>query len=187
MLDEKGNVKEIKDIKKLEGKMLQKLKISDEKIKSKLHPVIVTEFGEEALKDKLQNMVIKQIANKKFSAGENWTSKEKSNVDLKTTINNNYKVSKTSDKICYVDVEGKTAADAKTDVIEADGIKFLYSGVWEESGKLEIEKENGMLSKSSILSKFSGNMDVKDGAKDLVGKKIPTSVENQAYIQVKGN
>lgn len=185
VLDDKGNVEEVNGVIKLQQKMMDKLKINDENVKSKLQPTIKSEFGEKALKDKLQNIIIKQIADKKFSAGDNWTNKEKINIGTETTINTNYKVAKNSDNTCYVNMEGKTSSDIKSDIIENDGIEFSYSGSCGESGSLEIDKQSGVLSKANIVSKFSGNMEIKDGPKDLKGKKIPTDIEIQVYIGVK--
>jgi len=185
VLDEKGNVKEIKDSAELEQRIMDKLKINDEKIKTKIQSVIKSEFGEGALKDKLQNLIIKQVADKKFSVGDNWTNKGKMDIGTDAIFNLNYKVSKNSDNICYIDISGDTSTDVKSDILEDDDVKFIYSGSCEESGDLEIDKESGILSKSNILSKFSGKMEIKDGPKELKGKKIPTTIEVQVYINVK--
>ena len=185
ILDEKGNVKEIKESEKLEKRIIDKLKINDEKIKDKLVPVIKSEFGEGALKDKLQNIIIKQITDKKFSAGDSWISKEKVDFDTEAAVNTNYKVSKNSDNICYIDMDGKTSTEIKSDILQADNLKYIYYGSYDKNGNLEINKSNGFLSKSNVLSKFNGTMEVKDGPKDLKGKRIPTTIEIQVYINIK--
>ena len=184
-LDKTGSVKMVEGSNELLQKIMDKLKISDTKIKNQIEAAAKEQFDEEALKGKVGDIIIKQIADKNVSSGDSWITEEPNPDDKSSTIKFTYKVSNTDGDICNVSISGKSDKDIKFEDSLDNGSKLTYTGACEGTGDLVVDRKSGITSKANMLLKFKGNMEFKSGPKELKGKKGTITMERQVYVKIK--
>jgi len=180
-----GTVKTVEGSNELLQKIMDKLKISDAKIKKEIEDAAKEQFDEEGLKEKLEDVIIKQIADKNFSSGDSWIKEEPNPGDKSNTIKFTYKVSNADGDNCNVSISGKSDKDIKFEDSLDNGSTLACAGTCEGTGDLVVDKKSGITSKANKLVKFKGSMEIKGGPKELKGKKGTITIERQVYVKVK--
>ncbi len=183
--DRKGNVISAEGLDKLAEEMVDKAGVPDPQAKESLMKTLKDNFGDEALKNSLSQM-INIYPDKKVKVGDSWQTEEVVTAGYPMVINSVWTLKGDKANIITVDVISTIDVNEASKPIDILGLKAKYKLYGDQKGTYKLNKSSGLIKEGTITQKLEGKLSLEaDGKLMPQGMDIPISGEIKMTFDMK--
>lgn len=161
-LSPKGQVRALAGLDAIVEKMLAGLNMGDGPAKAAMEKGIREQFGPEAMKQNLQNM-LNVYPDKPVDVGDGWTHTAAMKQGLPLIAETTYTVSKITADTVTLAADSRISPNPHAEPMDMGALKLEYLLGGTQSGTMELDRATGWTKRSKMTQSFTGRMKMSIG------------------------
>jgi hypothetical protein len=174
-----GLILDITGLDEMYAGMLDDMGITDDTTRAQMEQVFQEQFGEEALSEQLNNIIL-QLPGEAIQVGDTWTVSADSSAIAPMMIETTYTLLSLKGNIATIDVSSIVSPDPDGGIMDLGLFQIGYSLHGEQEGFLEVDVNTGLTMNFTLNQSMTGEMVMYMDGEEL---SVPTTIEATTTIE----
>jgi hypothetical protein len=180
VMTSQGEIIEINGLNEMYSEMIDDLGITDEAERQQMEQLIHDQFGEEALKEQMGNIMMKYPEGP-VMVGDTWTQSGETSIMTTLIIETTYSLSSYEEGVAIFDAKSTITPHPDMEIVDFGYAKIGYSLSGEQEGKTIVDTNTGLTLNGSMTQTLTGEMTIIMDDEELT---VPISIFGTTTIEM---
>jgi hypothetical protein len=176
----RGEILEIEGLDEMYSEMIDDLGITDEAEREQMEQLLQDQFGEEALKEQMGNIVM-DYPEGPIQVGETWTQRVESTVMVPLIFDTTYSIRSFENGIATIDARSIITPDPDAEMLDLGYAKIGYNLSGEQEGVTILDVETGLIISGTMTQTLTGEMTISMEDEEMT---VPISLLGETTIEM---